>query len=364
MKTVAFFLVMAAAALPAAGEPSFEDKLRASLILCMKVGASPEGRQDCARVLRAARALSRKKQPAAAPEPAAGQVEGFLASLDAASGTKTAAQLEAEFEAIARSLPVRRFKPQYARHFPPPAAPAGAPGAAENREEPRGPLTAEGGKALTDKAAAMGRTLLPDKKDPGPPVNAYSFNAKAFPGFYDAKNDMPTIDKKTRRERGYNIPQIRKDIPRMWASYGAMFKKIGAAEGMDPYALAAFCVFESYNDAEPSRKNPRGRNFNPRMRDDVGGLGCGIAATQAKSEAECSRYRNDPELSARALAREFKERMSEDKDLAKTIWRVAYPAWGDPSRARGNYGNMAQYVSRAYVLYEAFRAADKTAAAP
>ena len=108
---------------PDAEKPSYEDKQRASLILCMKVGASPEGRRDCARVLRAAKALSRKKQPAA-PEPAAEQVEGFLASLDASSGTKTAAQLETEFEAIAKSLPVRQFKPQYARHFPPPAPPA------------------------------------------------------------------------------------------------------------------------------------------------------------------------------------------------------------------------------------------------
>lgn len=156
---------------PDAAKLSYEDKLRASLILCMKVGASPEGRRDCARVLSAAKALSRKKQPAA-PEPAAGQVEDFLASLDASSGTKTAAQLEAEFEAIAKSLPVRQFKPQYARHFPPPAPPAGAPGAAKDKEAPRSPLTAEGGKALTDKAAALGQALLPAKKDEKLPAAA------------------------------------------------------------------------------------------------------------------------------------------------------------------------------------------------
>jgi hypothetical protein len=48
---------------------------------------------------------------------------------------------------------------------PKPAPPAGAPGVAKVKEAPRGPLSAEGGKALTDKAAAMGQALLPTKKD-------------------------------------------------------------------------------------------------------------------------------------------------------------------------------------------------------
>ena len=356
---------------------SYEDKLRASLILCMRVGASPEGRQDCARVLSAAKALSRKKRPAAAPEPAVAQVEGFLASLDASSGTKTAAQLETEFEAIAKSLPVRQFKPQYAKHFPPPAPPpsaAPAKGAAEDKEAAKGKLGAEQQKALQEKAASISRALNQNKEAgslpaAAKPIKTLPFEVKKFPGFYDAKNDMPKIVKigGVKKEVGYNVPQIREDIPRMWTQYGPMFKKVAAEQNMDPYALAAFCVFESYNDGPVTKRNPRGRNFNPGMRDDPGGddpMGCGIAATQTKSGAACDRYRRNPEESMRALAKEFNERMS-GNDIADTIWRVAVPGWGRaPEAIRGHYGNRIEYISRAHVFYEGFRAADKAAAAP
>ena len=192
-------------------------------------------------------------------------------------------------------------------------------------------------------------------------VDIYNFKAKSFPGFYNASRDQSSA---------YNLPGILKDVPKMWASYGTLFKKIGAELGADPYALAAFCVFESYNS--------RTHNYNPKMRDYAPGDGmyaAGIAATQAqdvkgtkvpglavyfpKSVSETAEMlRNKPEYAIRCLAIEFKNSYKKTGDLAKTFPLVAFPAWKNPAKSMGAYGTQKQYVSRAFVLYNAFRSAD------
>lgn len=188
----------------------------------------------------------------------------------------------------------------------------------------------------------------------------FPFNASSFPGFYDAS-----------REKGktYNIPKILEDVPRMWASYGPTFKKVGAELGVDPYALAAYCVFESYNS--------RTGNYNPRMKDfapKYNMYAAGIAATQAqyvkgtkvpglqvrfpKDLLETAEVlRNNPEYGIRYLASQFKTAFGKTQDLAQAFPKVAYPAW-KPGASMGAYGTQAQYVSRAYVFYQAFRRAD------
>lgn len=192
------------------------------------------------------------------------------------------------------------------------------------------------------------------------PVQTGNFNAQAFPGFYDARND---------RTNYYNIPKILKDVPNMWAKFGDLFKKVGAAIGVDPYALAAYCVFESYNSDKG--------NFNPRMLDPQGDMvAAGIGGTQAQylkgtkvpglsvtypptTEATATCLRDNPEYSLRSLAVEFKEKIKTYGDIARAFPMVAYPAWkNNPSRSIGAYGTQAQYVSRAKAFYDAFRAAD------
>ncbi|MCX7749734.1 MAG: hypothetical protein N2645_23010 [Clostridia bacterium] len=211
-------------------------------------------------------------------------------------------------------------------------------------------------------AAPPAKPASPSASKPVPGNNApsHTFNTSKFPGFYDASKDKTNI---------YNIPSIVKDIPNMWASYGESFKKIGSEMGVDPYALAAYCVFESYNCNT--------HNFNPKMQDVGGGMhAAGIGATQAQyvkgtqvpglnislpndTQKASDMLRNNPEYSIRYLADEFKGAYSKEKDLAKAFPKVAYPNWGDPNRSRGSYGTQAEYVSRAYVFYEAFRSADR-----
>jgi hypothetical protein len=184
------------------------------------------------------------------------------------------------------------------------------------------------------------------------------FDLAGVPGTYDASNDKTSV---------YNIPKIVGDAPAMWASYGDMFKKIGAELGVDPYALASYCVFESYNSNT--------HNFNPRMKDVAGGMyAAGIGATQAqdvkgqkvpglevyypKSTLEAAEVlRGNPEYSIRSLADEFKRAVAQTNDLAKAFPKVAYPNW-KPGTSKGAYGTQAQYVSRAKVFYDAFRSAD------
>jgi hypothetical protein len=189
----------------------------------------------------------------------------------------------------------------------------------------------------------------------------WRFDAKAFPGFYDAS---------TERAPAYDIAAIRKDAPQLWKAYGPMFKRVGAELGVDPYALAAYCVFESYNS--------KSHQYNPHMLDVARGMvGAGIAATQAqfwKGRAipgagksfprdtirTAASLRSHPEYSVRVLATEFKQAYAaHGQDLAKTFPYMAYPCWGDPRISRGNYGTQAQYVSRAYAFYQAFQAADR-----
>lgn len=230
------------------------------------------------------------------------------------------------------------------------------------------PLPPPAPDAVYDKAAPVS----------GGPV-LYEFRAKSFPDFYDAR-------RQTKGE--YNVPQILIDIPKMWKSYGALFKEIGMAMEMDPYAMAAYCVYESYNEKK--------HNFNPRHLDDTA---AGLASTQVQhvkggiipglkirlprsEEQSATLLRNNPGYSLRYLAAEFKawylggdhfkkfysERLYNKlfpggfdgyHDLAKSFPRVARPAWTDPDYVPNKeYGNQAQYVSRAYAFYNAFRAAD------
>lgn len=191
-------------------------------------------------------------------------------------------------------------------------------------------------------------------------VTTLNFNTRDFPGAYDASNDKTDI---------YNIPAIVKDIPGMWAEYGGLFKKIAAEFGTDPYALAAYCIFESYNCNT--------HTFNPRMRDQYKTMyAAGIAATQAQdvknskipglnekfpptTEETADLLRSNPEYGLRVLASFFREVYGRTGDLAKTFPKVAYPAWSNPGKSMGAYGTQAQYVSRAYVFYKAFRLADE-----
>ncbi|MCX5797593.1 MAG: hypothetical protein NTY77_19050 [Elusimicrobia bacterium] len=162
-------------------KPATEDKIRAALISCMKVGAEPEGRKVCARALKASKALAKTRQ-LPKHEETANQVEAFMASLDRSSGTKTGAQLEADFDAIAKGLPVREFKPEYVKYFAPPAPPqaAGAAGAAKKPEAPGklGPqeekallVGPEKEKALKADEDSMAQALLPTKKEESLPAS-------------------------------------------------------------------------------------------------------------------------------------------------------------------------------------------------
>jgi len=211
-------------------------------------------------------------------------------------------------------------------------------------------------------------------------IIVYNFDAENFPGFYDARGQ---------NKEPYNIPEILRDVPDLWKDQGALFKKVGAEMNMDPYALAAYCVFESYNEIT--------HKFNTHH---IDGVATGIASTQVTdvrggkvpglsvrlprdiSQAKTMLLKN-PEYGLRFLAAEFKawyyggdffknyygeemyNRIFGEKnfqgyhDLAKTFPRVAVPGWTNPNKSMGNYGTQAQYVSRAYVLYNAFRSADK-----
>lgn len=186
------FLLPLLPALPAAAQvppqaktdlqkPATEDKIRASLILCMKFGAEPDGRKLCARALNAAKALAKSRQ-IPKHEETANQVEAFMASLEKSSETKTAAQLEADFDAIAKGLPVREFKPEYVKFFAPPAPPPepGAAGAAKKPEAPGqlGPqeekalVGPEKEKAIQAEAVSTAQALLPTKKEESIPAPA------------------------------------------------------------------------------------------------------------------------------------------------------------------------------------------------
>ncbi len=230
------------------------------------------------------------------------------------------------------------------------------------------PQTAPEAVEQPGAAKSMGRLVTLD------------FYAERFPDFYDARGQ---------NKEPYNIPEILRDVPGMWKAQGALFKKVGAAMEMDPYALAAYCVFESYNEND--------HEFNVEYLD---GAAAGIASTQAtdvrggkvpglnaRLPGDASKaktvLRNNPEYGLRFLAAEFKawyyggdffrnyygdemyNRLFADEyfqgyhDLAKSFPRVAVPGWTKPNKARRNYGTQAQYVSRAYALYNAFRAADK-----
>lgn len=207
----------------------------------------------------------------------------------------------------------------------------------------------------------------------------WQFQAKQFPGFYPAGKD---------KSPAYQFDKILKALPDIWnrpwnadlpaakgktpsqETYGELFKRIGAETGTDPYALAAYCIFESYHSGR--------QTFNPRMQEIAGGMyAAGIAATQAQDwkgkkipgtnqnfpatiKGTASVLRENPEYGLRCLAAEFKSTYAaKGQDLAKTFPGVAYPAWKNPAESKGNYGTQAQYVSRAFVLYQGFQAADR-----
>ncbi|MFZ2957288.1 MAG: hypothetical protein WA705_10400 [Candidatus Ozemobacteraceae bacterium] len=213
---------------------------------------------------------------------------------------------------------------------------------------------------LTGNAPGAGDSVSGSKQGKDSTVPEFAFKAADFPGFYDASRD---------KSSAYNVPGILKDIPKMWKSYGSMFKKVGAELGVDPYALATFCIFESYNSLTHTY-NPRMKDFAPKSNM----YGAGIAATQAqdvkgtkvpglsvsfpKDALGTAKVLWDkPEYAVRCLAAEFKGYYSNTNDLAKTFPKVAFPNW-KPKASMGAYGTQAQYVSRAYVFYKAFRSAD------
>jgi hypothetical protein len=213
-----------------------------------------------------------------------------------------------------------------------------------------------------------------------PPI--WNFVADKVHKFYDASKE---------RTRAYDFGKILTDVPAIWSrtvasdirktyqaaavsvkpkeTYGELFKRVGTEMGVDPYALAAYCIFESYNGSTHS--------YNPQMTESSRGMyAAGIAATQAQDwkgktipglktkfpasrDATIKMLRANPEYSLRCLASEMKEHYAAaGNDLAKAFPLTAYPAWGDPNKSRGNYGTQAQYVSRAYALYQQFKEAD------
>jgi len=226
---------------------------------------------------------------------------------------------------------------------------------------------------------AVPEILLPEREPGGGAAGPFVFRAGEFPGFYDASRE---------NREPYNIPEILRDIPGMWKEYGQLFRKVGSDLGMDPFALAAYCVFESYHEGR--------HTFNIRHLD---GGAAGIASTQAGDvrgglvpglktriprdlAAAKQALRANPEYGVRYLAAEFRawylggdyfrgyygDQMYNRlfgavgfagyRDLARTFPRVAYPGWSKPGAPKGNYGTQAQYVSRAHALYTAFRSAD------
>jgi hypothetical protein len=210
------------------------------------------------------------------------------------------------------------------------------------------------------------------------------WNPQALPWFYDARFDVT---------KSFNFLEIIAAAPEIWRrpvgedirdrlrtnflrlggradeTYGQLFTRIGEEMGVDPYAMAAACVFESYNSETSS--------FNPHMQDVAGHMhAAGIAATQAQDvkgsqvpglklrlpqsrAAAATHLRSSPELSVRFFAAELRTALRVDGDLGRALVRVAVPDWRDPMRARGNYGTQAQYQSRLYALYQAFRAAER-----
>lgn len=268
-------------------------------------------------------------------------------------------------------------------------------GTAPKGEKPRSvsaPLKTPGAPATAKTPTAAGATVAHDgfhnvsglTTDPFgflPPV--WNFLADKFHKFYDAKTD---------RTRAYDFTQIRADLPGIWSrpvakdirktyhaaavtvkpheTYGELFKRVGTEMGVDPYALASYCIFESYNS--------KAHSYNPEMAETGRGMyAAGIAATQAQDwkgqpipglpgkkfpvsrDATVKLLRANPEYSLRCLAAELKEKYkATGEDLAKAFPLTAYPAWGDPNKSRGNYGTQAEYVSRAYALYQEFKAID------
>jgi hypothetical protein len=212
-----------------------------------------------------------------------------------------------------------------------------------------------------ERPAAPTGPTAPVTPGTGGTAPQYTFNARAFPGFYDASNDGDRI---------YNIAKMAKDAPKMWAEYGETFKKVGQELGVDPQALAAYCCFESYR-GDWGTFNPNASASHGRM------VAAGIAQTQAQDWAgrevpglpgvrfpgdvagTAAMLKANPEYGIRCLATIMKEKYDNNgQDLARAFPLTAYPSWGDPSIRRGAYGDQATYVSRAFVLYNAFREAE------
>jgi hypothetical protein len=84
----------------------------------------------------------------------------------------------------------------------------------------------------------------------------------------------------------------------------------------------------------------------------------GLDVTFPKNTLETAQVlRDNPEYAIRCLAEEFKGHYDKSSDLAQAFWQVAFPGWKSGA-SMGAYGTKAQYVSRAYVFFQAFRAAD------
>lgn len=267
---------------------------------------------------------------------------------------------------------------------PPRVSPTGKAGSApvqKTGSEPQVGPTLQDSRNLSaqGRSSAVQSLGLEPSPDSDLGFPRWNFPAQAFPGFYLANQD---------RSPAYHVDKILKDLPQIWErpwskdlpspsdksrsqeTYGALFKRIAAETGTDPYALAAYCIFESYHSGRQS--------FNPRMQEIGGGMhAAGIAATQAQDwkgkkipgtaqrfpntiKATATVLRSHPEYGLRCLAAEFKSAYRQKgQDLAKTFPSVAYPAWKNPAESKGNYGTQAQYVSRAFALYQGFAAADQ-----
>jgi peptidoglycan hydrolase-like protein with peptidoglycan-binding domain len=136
----------------------------------------------------------------------------------------------------------------------------------------------------------------------------WTFGAEAFPGYRDARDEVAgKLDA----------------VPGVWKAWGPLFEAVGADLQVDPHALAAYCMFESFNESMD--------NLNPTAMNGVAG---GIAQTQSQywhgkqvpgldvyfpdgQEETRDALRAHPEWSARCLASIMKEKYANNGEISR-----------------------------------------------